>query len=95
VDMLGLGEIGQLGANLGKVGFKGVESGITDPFLSRVLQGVGAPQVASTGDTCLLEFGDQTTCGVRLGNGKSGFIQGLGMKGLGWWMEGWGFGCGI
>jgi hypothetical protein len=26
-----------------------------------------------------------------LGNGKSGFIQGLGMKGLGWWMEGVGF----
>jgi hypothetical protein len=35
VGMLELGEIGQTGANLGKVGFMGVESGITDPFLGQ------------------------------------------------------------
>ena len=27
-----------------------------------------------------------------IGKWKSDFIRGLGMKGLGWWMEGWGFG---
>jgi hypothetical protein len=45
-----------LGANLGKV-----ESGIMDPFLSQAPWGVGFPQVASTGDTCLLGFGDLMT----------------------------------
>jgi hypothetical protein len=46
-----------LGANLGKVGVMGVESGITDPFLGWAPWGVGFPQVASTGDTCLLGLG--------------------------------------
>lgn len=46
-----------LGANLGKVGVMGVESGIMDPFLGRAPWGVGFPQAASTGDTCLLGLG--------------------------------------
>jgi hypothetical protein len=62
-----------LRANLGKVGFMRVESGITDPFLSRAPWGVGFPQAASTGDTCLLEFGDPTTW-CLIGKWKSGFI---------------------
>jgi hypothetical protein len=45
------------GANLGKVGILGVESGITDPFLGRAPWGVLFPQAASTGDTCLLGLG--------------------------------------
>jgi hypothetical protein len=53
-----------LGANLGKVGILGVESGITDPFLSQAPWGVGFPQAASTDDTCLLGFGNLTTWGV-------------------------------
>jgi hypothetical protein len=51
-------------ANLGKVGILGFESGIMDPFLDRAPWGVGFPQAASTGDTCLLGFGDATTLGV-------------------------------
>ena len=53
-----------LGEKLGKVGFMGAESGITDPYLSWAPWGVGFPQAASTGDTCMLEFGNPTTRGV-------------------------------
>jgi hypothetical protein len=52
------------GQTWGRSGFEGVESGITDPFLGRPLQGVGSLKWMSTGDTCLLEYGDWMTCGV-------------------------------
>jgi hypothetical protein len=58
------GKLVGLRANLGKVGILGFESGIMDPFLDRAPWGVGFPQAASTGDTCLLGFGDPTTLGV-------------------------------
>ena len=51
------GELVGMGAKLGKVGFWGFESGITDPFLGWAPWGVEFPQVASTGDTCLLGLG--------------------------------------
>jgi hypothetical protein len=63
-----------LGANLGKVGILGVESGITDPFLDQAPWGVGFPQVASTGDTRLLEFGELDDFGCLIGKWKSDFI---------------------
>jgi hypothetical protein len=47
-----------LGANLGKVGILGVESGIMDPLLGQAPWGVWSPQAASTGDTCLLGLGN-------------------------------------
>jgi hypothetical protein len=60
-DLFCMLEVGGPGGNLGKVGVMGFESGIMDPFLSQAPWGVGFPQVASTGDTCLLGLGDQTT----------------------------------
>jgi hypothetical protein len=48
-----------LGANWGKVGILGVESGITDPFLGWAPWGVLFPQAASTGDTCPLGLGNR------------------------------------
>jgi hypothetical protein len=70
-----------------------------DPFLGRAPWGVGFPQVASTGDTRLLEFGELDDFGCLIGKWKSDFIWGwriwvFGWKGgfldLGNWFVDWG-----
>jgi hypothetical protein len=92
VEMLEVGETGQTGGKLGEGRVHGgLRVGSRTHFSVGHLEESGSLKRQVLEILVCLGWGlDNSWC--LIGKWKSGFIRGLGMKGLGWWMEGWGFG---
>jgi hypothetical protein len=93
LGMLGVGETGDTwGRTWGRSGSWGSRVGSRTHFSVGHLGESGSLKWQVLEILVCLSLGNLTTLGVLIGKWKSDFIRGLGMEGLGLWIEGWVFG---